>query len=69
MPSVLVKSLDRLADYVTLAIALHGLAVVIVNMTPTPKDNERLSEVARVVVKAYRAIEILAGIVSKRAKQ
>ena len=38
-------------------------------MTPTPKDNERLSEVARVVVKAYRAVEILAGIVSKRAKQ
>jgi hypothetical protein len=60
---------DRLADYVTLAIALHGVAVVIVNMTPTPKDNERLSEVARVVVKAYRAVEILAGIVSKRAKQ
>jgi prephenate dehydrogenase len=60
---------DRLADYVTLAVAIHGVAVVIVNLTPTPKDNERLTDVARVVVKAYRAIEIVAGIVSKRAKQ
>lgn len=61
--------MDRLADYVTLAVAIHGVAVVIVNLTPTPKDNERLTDVARVVVKAYRAIEIVAGIVSKRAKQ
>lgn len=61
--------MDRLADYVTLAVAIHGVAVVIVNLTPTPKDNERLTDVARVVVKTYRAIEIVAGIVSKRAKQ
>lgn len=61
--------MDRFADYVALAVAIHGLALVVVNLTPTPKDNERLSDIARVVVRAYRAVEILAGIVSKRAKQ
>ena len=61
--------MDRFADYVALAVAIHGLALVIVNITPTPKDNQRLSEIARVVVRAYRAIEILAGIVSRKAKQ
>jgi hypothetical protein len=63
------ESVDRISEYVALAVAIHGLAVVIVNMTPTPKDNERLSDVARMAVKAYRAIEIMAGLVSKRAKQ
>ena len=61
--------MDRVADYVALAVALHAVAVVIVNMTPTPKDNERLSETARLVVRVYRAVEILAGIVTRRAKQ
>lgn len=60
---------DRMADYVALAVAIHGLALVIVNMTPTPKDNQALSTYARLVVKTYRAIEILAGIVSPRVKR
>lgn len=41
--------------------ALHGLAIAIVNLTPTPKDNE-------VVSKIYRVVEILAGILTDRAK-
>lgn len=61
--------MDRFSDYVALAIALHGVALVIVNMTPTPKDNEALDNYRRIVVKAYRAIEILAGIVSPRVKR
>ena len=61
--------MDRLPEFVALAIAVHALAVVIVNMTPTPKDNQRLSDAAKIVVKAYRVIEILAGIVSRKAKQ
>jgi len=60
---------DRMADYVALAVAIHGLALVIVNMTPTPKDNQALSTYARLVVKTYRAIEILAGIVTPKAKR
>ena len=58
---------QRLADYVDLAIAIHGVAVVVVNITPTPKDNEALGTIQRIVVKAYRAIEILAGIVNAPA--
>jgi hypothetical protein len=61
--------MDKLTEYVTLAVAIHGLALVIVNLTPTPKDNEYLSGLSKVVVKAYRAIEILAGLMSKRSKQ
>jgi hypothetical protein len=61
--------MERLADYVALAVAVHGVALVVVNLTPTPKDNEALTNAARVVVKAYRAIEILAGIISPRVKR
>ena len=53
---------QRLADYVDLAIAIHGAAVVVANITPTPKDNEALGTIQRIAVKAYRAIELLAGI-------
>lgn len=41
--------------------AVHAAAVAIVNLTPTPKDND-------VVAKYYRFIEILAGIISKMSK-
>jgi hypothetical protein len=61
--------MDRFAQYVALVIALHGVALVIVNLTPTPRDNETLGNARRVVVKLYRAIEILAGIVGPLAKR
>lgn len=61
--------MERIADYVALAVAIHGVALVVVNMTPTPKDNEALDSYSRLLVKAYRAIEILAGIVSPRVKR
>ena len=60
---------SKFTEIAALAIAVHGLAVVIVNMTPTPKDNKQLSDLARFVVRGYRVIELAAGIVSKRAKQ
>lgn len=41
--------------------ALHGLAIAIVNLTPTPKDDE-------ILAKIYRVVEILAGICTKLAK-
>jgi len=63
------STVDRAADYVALAIAIHGAAVVIVNMTPTPKDNAALDKYSRLMVKLYRVVEILAGVVSKRVKQ
>jgi hypothetical protein len=61
--------MDRFAQYVALVVALHGVALVIVNLTPTPKDNEALGRARRVVVKLYRVVEILAGIVGPLAKR
>lgn len=61
--------MDRLADYVALAVAIHGVALVIVNMTPTPRDNEALSTYSRLLIKLYRAVEILAGIIGPLAKR
>jgi len=61
--------LRHIPEIVTVAIAAHGLAVAIVNLTPTPKDNEALDTYSRMVVKAYRAIEILAGIITPLVKR
>lgn len=43
-------------------LAAHALAVAIVNLTPTPKDDEY-------VAKIYRVIEILAGFITKLSKK
>jgi hypothetical protein len=61
--------MDRFADYIALVVAVHGVAVVVVNMTPTPKDDEALSTYRRLAVKSYRALEILAGIITPLAKR
>lgn len=61
--------MTHLADYVALAVAIHGVALVIVNMTPTPKDNEALDSYTRLLVKLYRVIEVVAGIVSPKVKR
>jgi len=50
------------SDIVAIAGALHLLALAIINVTPTPKDNE-------VYGKFYKVIERLAGIFTKTAKQ
>ena len=60
--------MDKFADYISLAVAVHGVALLVVNTTPTPKDNEALDTYTRILVKVYRAIEILAGIVTSKAK-
>lgn len=46
----------------------HAVAVAIVNLTPTPRDDEALSTFDRALVKGYRAIEMLAGIITKLTK-
>lgn len=61
--------MDRFAEYVALAVAIHGVALVIVNLTPTPRDNEALSNVTRFAVRLYRVIEILAGIITPKVKR
>ena len=54
--------LDHTQQLLIVLLASHALALAIVNLTPTPKDDE-------VVAKVYRAIEILAGIVTRLAKK
>ncbi len=54
--------MDNWSEIVGIAGALHLLALAIVNLTPTPKDDE-------VYAKAYKVIEKLAGVVTKMAKK
>ena len=61
--------MDRFAEYVALVVALHGVALVIVNLTPTPKDDEFLGRYSRMAVRLYRAIEILAGVITPLVKR
>jgi hypothetical protein len=49
-------------NWIEVIAAVHVLAVLIVNLTPTPKDNEFLR-------KWYPWIERLAGILTDLAKQ
>jgi hypothetical protein len=52
----------HLQQIIVVLVAAHALALAIVNLTPTPKDDEA-------VAKFYRVIEILAGIVTRLAKK
>jgi hypothetical protein len=61
--------MNRVSEYISLAVAIHGVALVVVNLTRTPKDNEALDGYSRLVVKVYRAIEILAGIWGPKVKR
>lgn len=46
---------------ITVVIAAHALALAVVNLTPTPKDDA-------VVAKIYTVIEWIAGVVTRKAK-
>ena len=59
----------RIAEYVAVAIAIHGAAVAIVNLTPTPKDDDALGRYSRMAVRLYRAVEILAGVITPLVKR
>lgn len=52
----------QLTDVVEIVLALHGAAVLIVNLTHTPKDDE-------LVRRFYRAIELFAGFITPLAKR
>lgn len=56
-------------QWIALGLGVHGLAVAVVNLTPTPKDNEALAGFDKAWAKAYRAIELLAGIVTPLVKR
>ena len=54
--------LAKAPEIIAALFAVHAAALAIVNLTPTPKDDA-------VVARAYRVIEILAGLVSKMSKK
>ena len=54
--------LDHAQQLLAILFAIHALAVLIVNLTPTPKDDAA-------VAKFYKIIEVLAGIITKLAKR
>lgn len=56
------QMIDHAQQLMTILLAAHALAVVIVNITPTPKDDI-------FVAKVYKVIEVLAGIITKLAKR
>ena len=53
---------QNVKNLLDIIIAAHALALVIVNLTKTPKDDEA-------VAKFYRVIEYLAGFITKLAKK
>ena len=53
---------DTATGWLGVLVAVNALATAIVNLTPTPKDNE-------ILAKAYRVVEFAAGIFTRRAKQ
>ena len=55
------KILEHWNDIVVVLSSLHIIALTIVNLTPTPKDDEAYSKV-------YKAVEKIAGVITKRAK-
>lgn len=61
--------MDRLPEYIALAVAIHGVALIICNLTPTPKDDAALGSVSLTAVKLYRVLELIAGIVTPLAKR
>lgn len=52
-----------------IGLAIHGVAVMIVNLTPTPKDDEAVSAAGATLRQSYRIIEILAGVVTPLVKR
>ena len=60
---------SSIVEYVAVAVGVHAAAVAVVNVTPTPKDNETLGKYSRMAVKLYRAIELLAGVITPLVKR
>jgi hypothetical protein len=58
-----------ISEVVAAISAAHIVAMFIVNLTPTPKDNEALGNVNTFVVKLYKAIELLAGVITPLVKK
>lgn len=51
-----------LLQWAHVMLGLHGLALIVVNLTPSPRDDE-------VLKKAYKVLEIFAGLVLPLSKR
>lgn len=60
--------IDNWDSVIAVLLALHGLALAVVNLTDTPDPNDTSSKVKAVLAKVYPFIERAAGIGTK-AKQ
>lgn len=61
--------IDNRRELFEIALAVHAVAILIVNLTPSPKDDEAAGAVGAVLPKLYKALEMLAGIVLPIAKR
>ncbi len=61
--------IDNRRELFEIAIAVHAVAMLIVNLTPTPRDDETAGAIGAIIPRAYKALEILAGIVLPMAKR
>jgi hypothetical protein len=59
---IMEQFVDHLGTFLSAALSLHAFALLICNLTKTPKDDE-------FVAKAYKVIEVFAGIITPRAKK
>lgn len=59
----------NLRDLFEIGLAIHGVAVLVVNLTPTPKDDEAVAGAGAALRQSYRIIEILAGVVTPLVKR
>lgn len=56
-------------DLFEVLIAAHAVAVLVVNLTPTPRDDQAVGTAGAMMRQAYRALEILAGVVTPLVKR
>lgn len=56
-------------DLFEVLVAAHAVAVLVVNLTPTPRDDEAVGTAGTMLRQAYRALEVLAGVVTPLVKR
>lgn len=60
---------DHRRELLEIALAAHTVAALICNLTPSPADDEATGQAGVMLRQAYRALEILGGIVTPLAKR
>lgn len=61
--------IDHRRELFEIAVAAHTTAALIVNLTPTPRDDDAVGAAGVALRQLYRAVEILGGVVTPLAKR